>query len=215
MVRYKQLRITHTHTGAKMLLEKVAVDVKNRMPEIEGFTLEDLKSQLLKFEQPEPIYTKEKNEKSYWLAGQISQVRGRAFEYALAERIERETGWKAEVTHCGDRFDVMLTNPKGRRRIRLEMKSSLLGRKKQASGIDSYSYKFQEMKPELTDFFILIRVDPYHGPIIDVITTVQARKATEKQNSEAKTLHCSMVGRYCRGELKAMTLTEFVLGLVG
>ena len=80
---------------------------------------------------------------------------------------------------------------------------------------DSYSYKFQEMKPELTDFFILIRVDPYHGPIIDVITTVQARKATEKQTSEAKTLHCSMVGRYCRGELKAMTLTEFVLGLVG
>lgn len=212
MVRYKQLRITHTHTGAEMLLEKVEVDTKQRLPEVESFTLDDLKSQLLQFEQPQPIYTKEHNEQSEWLSSLHSQVRGRTFEYALAERIQILTGWKAEVTRCGDRFDVKLI--KGRRTIRLEMKSSLLSRKKN-HGTPSYDYAFQNMKPELTDFFILIRVDPYHGPIIDVITTVQAKKHCSKGSVEkGRTLTCTMAGRYCKGKLRPKTFTEFVFGLM-
>tara|TARA_B100000902_G_C27170836_1_gene843733 strand:+ start:361 stop:1020 length:660 start_codon:yes stop_codon:yes gene_type:complete len=212
LYKIKQLRITHTQKGDEMLLEKVKVDTKHRIPEVESFTLEDLKSQLSEFEQPKPIYTKNQNEKSYWLANQHQQVRGRLFEYALAKRIAMLTGWKAEVTSCGDRFDVKLT--KGRRIIKLEMKSALMSRKNN-NGKDSYDYKFQNMKPEMTDFFILIRIDPNHGEIIDVITTVQANKHCSSGGKQGnRSLSCTMVGRYCKGKLKPKTFTEFVFGLM-
>ena len=181
----------------------MSIATQNRMTvkdrELETFTCDDLAWALEQAEQKairdSEVYSFEKNITSKRLSQLTSNQRGISFEHDVAKRITDATGFRTEVTKRAASCDVIVYAD--RRQIRVEVKSSLVGDTK---------FLFSNIHCHKAHFFVFIRVDPVHGPIYDVATSLEVSKWV----NNSRQISCNFVGRFYKGKMKTQTLTSWL-----
>ena len=182
-----------------MLTATKNVNVKNRT--LEDFDEEDMEWALEQFEctPATALYSDDKNKVSRKLSELTRNDRGTLFEYNIAKKIRLYTGNKCEVTNNVGSCDVIMYHK--RRKIRIEVKSALIGK--------SGQYLFQGIHTEKADFFVFVRIDPRHGPTYDVATSSEVNYYVTNSN----TISCSWT-RFYKGEMVLKTLSDWIQAYV-
>jgi len=183
----------------------MSIATKNRMNvkdrELETFTCDNLDWALeqagQKAMKDSDVYSFETNITAKRLSQLTSNQRGVAFEYDVADKIRRATGFRTEVTHKRASCDVIVYT--GRRQVRVEVKSSLLTPQHN-------TYLFQNIHCHKAHFFVFIRVDPVRGPVYDVATSLEVSHWV----SNSKSINCTRVGRFHKGKMTTKTLTSWM-----